>query len=191
MAPQDAEFNPPTFPGDSLIPDAAMVYDNKSRLINAPASAVWPWIVQIGRGRGGWYLTSTTERFLPRRMCAARDINPKWQELAVGDRIPDYGFSSEDYFDVAMVEEQKWLVFKSERYGAFFTWALLLEPARHHDVEIGVVVHLRFRGRIERTGWQRRALVLTGRWMDWLTTALMLAGLADRAESAWRERQRS
>ena len=182
MSHHKAECDPTTFAGDSLIPDAIMVYDHRSRLIHAPSSTVWPWIVQVGKGRGGWYLPSAYEHFLPTRWRAARTINPKWQELAVGDRVPDYGFSSEDYFDVAMLEEREWLAYKSDRYGTSFTWALLLEPVRHQDEEIGVVVHLRFRGRIERTGWQRRALVWSGRWMDWLTTKPMLAGLAERAE---------
>ena len=39
------------YPGDSVVPDAVMMYD-QTRLIEAPPSAVWPWVLQVGKGRG-------------------------------------------------------------------------------------------------------------------------------------------
>lgn len=177
-----------TFPGDALIPDAAMVYDNYSRLIHASPSAIWPWVVQIGKGRGGWYMPWTFERFLPHKWCAAREVRLEWQTLAVGDRVLDYGFNSnEDVFDVAIFEAERSLVFTSERYGTTFSWAILLEEGHAKDGSAGVVVHLRFRGRIQRSGWQRKLLIAGGEWMDWITTKPMLAGLAERAESTSRK----
>lgn len=44
------------YPGDMVIPDAVMVYD-QTRLVQAPPEAVWPWILQVGKGRGGWYVS--------------------------------------------------------------------------------------------------------------------------------------
>lgn len=178
-----------SYPGDDLIPDAVMVYDHRSRHIHAPPPAVWPWVVQVGKGRGGWYLPSSFEKLLPSKWRASRTINPTWQALAVGDRVADYGFNEkEDWFDVAILEREEVLVFRSERYGTVFTWALLMEPqVSEGGANVGTVVHLRFRGRILRTGWQRKALVAGGRWMDWITTAPMLAGLAERAERAHSE----
>ena len=43
---------PEPYPGDNVIPDAVMVYD-QTELIRAPPEAVWPWILQVGKGRGG------------------------------------------------------------------------------------------------------------------------------------------
>ena len=40
-------------PGDDLIPDAAST--TRAITIAAPAEQVWPWLVQLGYGRGGWY----------------------------------------------------------------------------------------------------------------------------------------
>lgn len=40
------------YPGDTVIPNAVMVYD-QTKLINAPPSDVWPWVQQVGKGRGG------------------------------------------------------------------------------------------------------------------------------------------
>ena len=42
-----------TMPGDGLIPDAAST--TRAITIAAPAEQVWPWLVQLGYGRGGWY----------------------------------------------------------------------------------------------------------------------------------------
>lgn len=40
------------YPGDEVIADAAMIYDRK-HIIKAPPEAIWPWLVQLGKGRGG------------------------------------------------------------------------------------------------------------------------------------------
>lgn len=40
------------YPGDSVIPEAVMVYD-QTRLINACPMDVWPWVQQVGKSRGG------------------------------------------------------------------------------------------------------------------------------------------
>jgi hypothetical protein len=109
------------YPGDNVISDAVMVYD-QTRLINAPRSAAWPWVLQVGKGRGGWYTPKQWEWFLPRSWHATRSINPEWQTLKTGDRVDDYGFSVDDYFIVSEVDPEKALVYKSDRYGAHFSW---------------------------------------------------------------------
>jgi hypothetical protein len=40
-------------PGDDLIPDAAST--TGAITIAAPPEQAWPWLVQLGYGRGGWY----------------------------------------------------------------------------------------------------------------------------------------
>lgn len=52
--------------------------------INAPRSRVWPWLVQMGTDRGGWYSWDRLDNFGRR---SAETIHPGWQELAVGDRL--------------------------------------------------------------------------------------------------------
>jgi hypothetical protein len=67
-------------PGDDLVPVAAAV-DTRGITIEAPPSAVWPWLVQMGYGRAGWY---SYDRLDMRGRSADR-IHPEWQGLAVGD----------------------------------------------------------------------------------------------------------
>lgn len=40
------------YPGDHVVPAAVMVYD-QTKLINATPADVWPWVQQVGKGRGG------------------------------------------------------------------------------------------------------------------------------------------
>lgn len=168
------------YPGDDIIPDAVMVYD-QMRTMKAPPSDIFPWLQQIGKGRGGWYLPSYVERFLPSSWQASRRIEEQWQTLAKGDRIADYGVGQDDYFDVVEVEPPNVIVFRSERYGCSFSWALLLHD-RSSDAAPATTVHLRFRGNIQATGLKRRLIVLGGGWLDYLSTMPMLAGIAERVE---------
>ncbi len=163
------------FPGDVLLPDSAMVYD-RTRAIAAPPEAVWPWIVQLGKHRAGWYLPRSFERWLPRRWYASTTIEPQWQHLAVGDRVDDYGRN--EHFDVASIDPPRAPMDRSERHGTSFTWALLVTP----DPRGGSTVHQRFLGPVRSTGWRRRVIVFGGDILDRATTAPMLVGLAEWAE---------
>jgi hypothetical protein len=40
--------------GDDLLP-AAQFRATRAITIDVPPAAVWPWLVQVGRGRAGWY----------------------------------------------------------------------------------------------------------------------------------------
>ena len=160
--------------GDELLPDATMVFDRVSS-IDAGPEDIWPWLMQLGKRRAGWYLPRGVERLLPPGRRAARRVDPRWQTLSVGDRIPDYG-GRDEYLEVARIEPGRALVYRSERKGAQFTWALLLEPQGPGATKL----RLRFRGRLRSTGWRRRAIVTGGNVFDWATGALMLAGLRER-----------
>jgi hypothetical protein len=161
-------------PGDELIPDADMVFDRVST-IDAGPEQIWPWLIQLGKQRAGWYLPASVERVIPSRRRATRRVDPRWQVLRVGDRIPDYG-GRHEYLEVVSIDPERALVYRSERRGAQFTWALLLEPRGQGTTAL----RLRFRGRLRSTGYQRRAIVAAGGFLDWATASLMLAGLRER-----------
>jgi len=54
--------------------------------VNAPISYVWPWLVQLGQGRGGFYSYTWLETWRC-RMQNAEAILPQYQNLQVGDLI--------------------------------------------------------------------------------------------------------
>lgn len=171
------------FPGDELIPDAVMVHDQK-RTIRAPAEVIFPWLLQLGKNRGGWYLPLRIEGVMPLAWRPSRTVESKWQKLTPGERIANYGFSRNDYSVVDRVIEPHTIVLRSKRYGSEFTWALLLRELHDQpgDPEPATVVHLRFRGKLKAEGLRRRLVVKSGKLLDSLSTAPMLAGLAERCE---------
>ncbi|NIV37401.1 MAG: hypothetical protein GWN58_50675, partial [Anaerolineae bacterium] len=81
-----------SLPGDELVPEPKFVW-NQAITINAPASEVWPWVVQIGNQRAGWYSWDGIHRLLgvagsvddPRG--SANRIIPELQNLRLGDEI--------------------------------------------------------------------------------------------------------
>ena len=116
-------------------------------------------------------------------MHASRTVNQSWQQLKPGDRVDDYGFSTEDYFIVAEIHPNRALVYKSDRYGASFSWSLILHESSTAPAA-QTLVHLRFRGKITATGFLKSLLVWSGGLFDHITAKPMVDGLAERCENA-------
>jgi hypothetical protein len=154
------------------------VFD-RERLVAAPREEVWPWLVQLGKRRAGWYLPHAVERLVPRARRGARAIDPRWQSLAPGQRIPDYG-GRDEHLEVASIDPPAALVYRSQRRRALFSWALVLE-ARPGGATL---VRLRFRGSLRSHGVRRAAIVAAAGLFDRVTSELMLAGLAERVEDS-------
>jgi hypothetical protein len=70
-------------PGDELVPDPQF-RQTMAVTIEAPSSAVWPWLVQMGYGRAGWYSYDTIDMLGQ----SSRDIRPELQDLQLGQPIP-------------------------------------------------------------------------------------------------------
>ncbi|KAJ9608994.1 hypothetical protein H2200_006765 [Cladophialophora chaetospira] len=205
---------PVAYPGDDVLLDANMIYDQFITIPGCSPAEVFPWLVQLGAGRAGWYLPFSVENWLvPKKSRASRVVRPEWTALTPGSRVYDYKMplmdSEPPWFEVVSISplstegrgedpsSEKALVYRSERYGCVFTWTLM---ARRDDsraesskgdtvVEPGTIVHLRFRGQIQSTGWKRKVIVFGGGIMDYLTTAPMLLGLRERAIAAKTRRQ--
>jgi hypothetical protein len=75
-----------TLPGDELV-DKDMPRTTRAITIDAPIAAVWPWLAQIGEGRGGFYSYSWLERAVGTHIHNADTVHPEWQEIRVGDTI--------------------------------------------------------------------------------------------------------
>jgi len=109
--------------------------------IDATLEDVWPWLVQMGYGRAGWYSWDRLDNFGER---SAEQIHPEWQEIALGDFLgPQEGMTSRAWA-VAALERGRFLGLRASfdlRHGRwfdptgtpppFFTdslWGFLLEP---------------------------------------------------------------
>jgi hypothetical protein len=146
-------------PGDDVVDPADVVMDRGFDVPAAP-DVVWPWLVQLGK-----------ERVLPHRNRAARAIGARWQELAVGDVIPDYG-GRDETFTVTEIVAPSTLVYRSRRGRMDVSWAIMLRPSGN-----GTRVHLRLRLGPVRRRWLATTV---GELFDLLTIAGMAAGLAER-----------
>lgn len=75
-----------TLPGDELVPCPKGTATH-AVTIEAPVEEVWPWIVQIGQDRGGFYSYTWLENLVGCRMRNADRIMPEFQQLRVGDAV--------------------------------------------------------------------------------------------------------
>jgi hypothetical protein len=82
----DAELRA-SWPRDELVDDPAYVWTNAVS-IERPAAEVWPWLVQLGQGRGGLYSYDWLENLLGCDVHSVDRLVPELQQpLAVGDRV--------------------------------------------------------------------------------------------------------
>jgi hypothetical protein len=104
-----------SLPGDDLVPSPKTGY-TQAITIEAPISEVWPWLVQIGYKRAGWYTYDFLHRLAGIAGCvdderrSAKRIIPELQDLGVGDVIeiaPGMGYS------VVGLEPQQVLILQS------------------------------------------------------------------------------
>ena len=76
-----------TWPGDHLVAQPSFVWTN-AITIRAPAAQVWPWLVQLGQGRGGLYSYDWLENLIGCDVHSTDRILPPFQTpLQVGDRV--------------------------------------------------------------------------------------------------------
>jgi hypothetical protein len=157
-------------PGDGLI-DAA-VQTTRAIAIEASASAVWPWLVQLGWGRAGWY---SYDRIDNDGQPSATSIHPDWQHMSAGDVIamtPSLGFT------VRHVEPGMSIVSQSPD-GT--TWCLHLTPDG-----AGCRLVSRFRVPHHRRSFAAAAWSLIADPGSFVMERRMLLGIKQRAEDARR-----
>lgn len=119
-------------PGDDLVV-RPLLTTTHATTIDAPPEAVWPWLVQVGWHRGGWYTARWVDRLLfPANDASADHIVPGLQRLEVGDWIPDGPPESRCGFVVREIDAAHHLVLHStehlppefaERFGAWIDWS--------------------------------------------------------------------
>ncbi len=106
-----------SMPGDSLVSDASL-NTTRAITIRARPEQIWPWLVQMGPGRGGWYSYDALDNG---GRPSAQRVVPEWQiTLRPGDSL---GIGSGPKFQVMQVEANHYLVL-----GPKISWALALYP---------------------------------------------------------------
>jgi hypothetical protein len=73
-------------PGDELISDANVTATRAITVRRSP-DVVWPWVAQLGQGRGGFYSYDFLENLVGCDIHSADRVVPEWQQLEVGDEV--------------------------------------------------------------------------------------------------------
>lgn len=114
--------------GDAVLPRADLVA-TRATTIEVPPDRVWPWIVQLGQGRGGLYSYDRLENLIGCDIHSADRIHEEWQRLDVGDPVR---LHPEVALHVAEIDEGHGLVLRGgvpvgDQPAPFdFTWAFVL-----------------------------------------------------------------
>lgn len=103
----DAEVEAP-YPGADLIPDGRRT-TTMACTLNAPPADVWPWLVQMGCNRAGWY---SWDRLDNGGVPSAEEIHPEWQQIEVGQHL-DSVPNGRTWFEVAAVEPERFLALRA------------------------------------------------------------------------------
>jgi hypothetical protein len=125
----DAEISA-VFPGDELVPVPASTV-NRAVTIDATPEQIYPWIVQIGAQRGGWYSYDWLETNLLRCPIVNVDrLHPEWQGLKVGDEVKmcPGQFGPPPYI-TAQLEPDRAVVLGHQENGRWVeTWQFVIQP---------------------------------------------------------------
>lgn len=157
-------------PGDELLADADGV-STRALDIHAPASAVWPWLVQMGPSpRGGAYTYDWIENLLGLDMHSTDSVLAEFQHPRVGETI-SFGANR---MRLERVEPEHALTWRSQ--DGNWVWTFVL---KEHDGNTRLVSRNRFRlptivARIGILPMEPGSLVMERK---------MLRGIQQRAES--------
>jgi hypothetical protein len=187
-------------PGDELVPKPIW-QETRAITINAPSHEIWPWLVQMGGGRAGWYwwVPLAEHPKYKQFVITTDDILPQFQHLEVGDALSDGGPSVTEQrgnWTVMSLEPNRHLVLYAGRQmseggvdfdpqsqkkgqGLWFVcgWAFVLEPVGEGQTRL--LVRIRTYG---GPAWALPFLLLVGGKGDTVAENLMLRAIKERAE---------
>jgi hypothetical protein len=169
-----------SLPGDELVPSPRISY-TRAITISAAPEEIYPWIVQIGAERGGWYSYEWFETNVLRCAISNADrIHEKWQNLKVGDPVRMCpGTSGPPPYEVAMLEPDRAMILGHQDNGEWVeVWQFVLLP--HEDGSTRLVV----RSRSAAEGWFWDVI----RPGEFIMARGMLLGIRERAEGMTRGR---
>jgi hypothetical protein len=151
--------------------------------IDAPAESVWPWLVQIGQDRAGYYSYSWLENLFGAEMRNKLAIIPEYQALNVGDNVwmaPKHKYGGQARMIVGRLDPGRAIVlipptsgnrdpFTQQMY-ADSIWALILDPVSENKTRLACrglserkrTLHERF---WEHTFWEPAHFIMERKMM--------------------------
>ncbi len=110
-------------PGDELLAEPDIL-SSRAIFIAAPPKAIWPWLAQMGPGRGGLYTYDWIENLFGLDMHSTNVVLPDFQKIEIGDshKLGKKGPT----LRVAICDVGRALVLRSD--DGNWVWAFVLEP---------------------------------------------------------------
>ncbi|ACZ22061.1 hypothetical protein Sked_21410 [Sanguibacter keddieii DSM 10542] len=182
-------------PGDELVAHPDLVA-TRAITIDAPCREVWPWVVQVGQGRGGFYSYDRLENLAGLGVRSADRVMPELQSLDVGDTVrlaPRVALTVEEVVpgravvlsgDCDPTDPREPLVLDDHGRAVTstgpapyeFSWAFVLVPTGEDTCRLVV------RERYGYTAAWSAAVAEPVGWVSAVMTQRMLRGIRDRAQ---------
>jgi hypothetical protein len=179
-------------PGDHLVPDA-LYTTTHAATVSAAAADIWPWLVQIGQGRGGFYSYDVLENLARLDIHSADRIHPEWQDLRLDEDFMALDPDGYMKLTVRVLEPERAYVVRSgapheppQEAGDLFrgemawSWGFYLEPIDDHTTRL--IIRTRAAWRPTVTAAFGRAILLEP--VHSIMEQGMLRGIRTRAERA-------
>jgi hypothetical protein len=179
-------------PGDDLVANP-LYMTTRAITVRAPAAAVWPWLVQLGQNRGGFYTYDFLENLMGLDIHSADTIRPEWQDLHAGEDYVTLDPDGSLKMTIAVLARDRAFVILSgapgeqpQAPGSFFkgelafSWAFVLEPVGERTTRLIIR---------SRAAWAdgfaaRLAKPVLLEPVHFLMEERMLRGIRERAERA-------
>jgi proline iminopeptidase len=192
----DAELERP-FPGAQIIPGGKRT-GTMATTLDAPPTEVWPWLVQMGLDRGGWYSWDHLDNW---GRSSTHRIHPEWQHVAIGDRFTAKPDGSQ-WWEVVDLERERFLCLRMSldlrghpfdprgprpRHSTDSTWGFLLSGLPGERTRLVVSGYWSL-----RPEWlQGAASFLLLEPTHWIMQTRQFANLARRVQRARADRGRT
>jgi hypothetical protein len=161
-------------PGDTLVMDPDEI-TTRAITIRARPDQVWPWLAQMGRGRGGLYSYDWLDRvFGVLDRPSAQSVLPQFQGLASGDTIPVGGGAA---WPVALAKAGEVLLIHVEERGAHVTWVFTLRAQNTSETRLVTRVRAHL-----PDAWSKPIVTTMLDHAEFLMVRRQLLNLRERAE---------
>ena len=174
-ATPDEQWTP--LPGDEIAADPALQF-TRAITIDAPAAEVWPWLIQIGQDRAGFYGYTWLENLTGADIHNSDQLRPEWQHRALGERVP---MARQDVFGGSLSETTQLRIVQLEpdRLIANVPGRFVLQPLDEQRTRLFL------RERLADQGEGVAGIAI--RWLVWdpmhfVMEQRMLRGIKERAE---------
>ena len=168
------------FPGAELVPGGTRG-GTMAVTIDAPPRTVWPWLVQMGYGRAGWYSWDYLDNF---GRHSSRALHPEWQTVKVGEYLsgPNVSALERTAWEVAALEPERFLGLRSRIPHSESLWAFWLKALPAEKTRLVVSGYWNMQPR-----WLQPFVSFTLlEWTHWIMQMKQFAELKHRTEGAFR-----